>query len=97
MSSLIFIFFCLTKSSGSPSSVTPGAGTLIRYSFAIGLNTCWMRNRSACSMASVAAPAPVGMVVMRPMLPGRRGAAYPQFGAVGDRWASRARRWPWCW
>src|SRR3712207_2460499 len=45
MSSLIFSFFWRTNSSGSPSSVEPGAGTLIRYSFAIGRKTCWIRKR----------------------------------------------------
>ena len=52
MSSLIFIFFCFTKRSGWPSSLDPLAGTLIRYSFAIGLNTCWITKRSADSIAS---------------------------------------------
>ena len=35
MSSLIFIFFCLTRI-GRPSSVAPGVGMLILYSFEIG-------------------------------------------------------------
>ena len=30
-----------------PSSVDPGVGTLIRYSFPTGLKTCWTRIRSA--------------------------------------------------
>jgi hypothetical protein len=51
MSSRIFIRFCLTNSSGSPSSVEPSAGTLMRYSLAIGLKTCWTRKRSLVSMA----------------------------------------------
>jgi hypothetical protein len=69
MSSLIFIFFCFTKSSGRPSSVEPGLGTLIRYSFAIGLKTCWMSSRSALSSSdrtawgSGATAATVGMLI----------------------------------
>ena len=46
MSSLILSFFCFTNSSGRPSEVEPGSGTLIRYSFAIGLKICWTRSRS---------------------------------------------------
>src|SRR3954468_10751365 len=49
MSSRIFIFFCLTKTIGSPSSVEPAGGMLMRYSFAIGRNTCCTRKRSAAS------------------------------------------------
>src|SRR3954454_13259289 len=52
MSSLIFIFFCLTKRSGRPSSVEPGEGALIRYSFAIGLKTCCTSKRSAASSSA---------------------------------------------
>ena len=52
MSSLIFIFFCFTKRIGRPSSVEPGGGMLIRYSFAIGLKTCWTRNRPDASSSS---------------------------------------------
>ena len=52
MSSLIDIFFCLTKRIGVPSSVAPGEGTLIRYSLAIGLKTCWIRKRSEVSIIS---------------------------------------------
>ena len=53
MSSRIFIFFCLTKSTGRPSSLDPGVGTLIRYSFAIGLKTCWTRKRSELSSSGI--------------------------------------------
>src|SRR6185295_5016125 len=52
MSSLIFIFFCLTYRRARPSSVEPGGGTLIRYSFAIGLKTCWISRRFDCSSSA---------------------------------------------
>ena len=71
MSSRIFIFFCFTKSSGWPSSVDPGAGTLKRYSFAIGLKTCWTRKRSDRSIGSSDALRVVGGGAHRLMMPTR--------------------------
>ena len=55
MSSRIESFFYFTKRSGSPSSEVPGAGMLIRYSFPIGLKTCWIRKRFELSRASTIA------------------------------------------
>src|SRR3954451_6327962 len=63
MSSLIFIRFCLTKTSGSPSSFDPACGTLIRYSLAIGRKTCWIRKRSAVSMRSRTCASVVGVLI----------------------------------
>ena len=49
MSSLMLSFFCFTKRIGVVSSVDAAAGTLMRYSLPIGLNTCWTRSRFADS------------------------------------------------
>ena len=87
MSSLIFIFFCLTNSSGCPSSVEPGGGTLIRYSLAIGLKTCWTRKRSDRSIAARTVSVSLRVASMRSMLAQRRSA-----GPGASRWVRACYR-----
>ena len=82
MSSLIFIFFCFTKRSGRPSSVEPGDGMLIRYSFAIGLKTCWTRKRLDASSSSSTARGSVTVDT---------GRCYVSLGSSGTRGRPTAR------
>src|SRR5688572_5953893 len=79
MSSRIFSFFCLTNRTGRPSSVEPGGGMLIRYSFASGLKICWTRKRfelSSSAIVLIATGGSEGRCSRRPggtLVQGRRG------------------------